>query len=95
MCRDAVSNILLHWFRRVQEGCCRVERALSGRRPWLQVHYADAGVTDYVQSAVETAVSIHQEDLPGDILIFLTGAAAPSCCRRQIRLPAASGLHSV
>jgi len=30
-------------------------------------------VADYVRAAVETAVQIHEEDLPGDILIFLTG----------------------
>ncbi len=27
-----------------------------------------------MRAAVETAVRIHEEDLPGDILIFLTGA---------------------
>ena len=31
-------------------------------------------MADYVRAAVETAVRIHEEDLPGDILIFLTGA---------------------
>ena len=31
-------------------------------------------MADYVRGAVETAVRIHEEDLPGDILIFLTGA---------------------
>ena len=42
------------------------------RRP--QIHYAELPVADYVRAAVETAVKIHEEDLPGDILIFLTGA---------------------
>ena len=30
---------------------------------------------NYVTAAVEAAVSLHQDDLPGDILIFLTGDA--------------------
>ena len=30
-------------------------------------------MADYVRAAVEAAVKIHEEDLPGDILIFLTG----------------------
>lgn len=39
----------------------------------MQQHYAENPVSDYVQAAVTTAVSIHEQDLPGDILIFLTG----------------------
>ena len=39
----------------------------------LQQHYAEDPVSDYVQAAVTTAVAIHEQDLPGDILIFLTG----------------------
>ena len=39
----------------------------------MQQHYAENPVSDYVQAAVTTAVSIHEQDLPGDILMFLTG----------------------
>lgn len=39
----------------------------------MQQHYAEKAVSDYVRAAVTTAVSIHEQDLPGDILIFLTG----------------------
>ena len=39
----------------------------------LQQHYAEDAVSDYVQAAVTTAVALHDQDLPGDILIFLTG----------------------
>jgi hypothetical protein len=39
----------------------------------VQTHYLEAAAPDYLQTAVETAVNIHREDLPGDILIFLTG----------------------
>jgi hypothetical protein len=38
-----------------------------------QVHYSLEAVPDYVRAAVETAVKLHQEDLPGDILLFFTG----------------------
>ena len=39
----------------------------------MQQHYAEEPVADYVQAAVTTAVALHDQDLPGDILIFLTG----------------------
>ena len=39
----------------------------------MQQHYAEEPVSDYVQAAVTTAVALHDQDLPGDILIFLTG----------------------
>ena len=42
----------------------------------LQIHYAEHPVADYVRASVEAAVAIHEEDLPGDVLIFLTGASA-------------------
>jgi len=39
----------------------------------MQQHYAQDPVSDYIQAAVTTAVAVHEQDLPGDILIFLTG----------------------
>jgi ATP-dependent RNA helicase DDX35 len=30
-------------------------------------------VADYVQAAVQTVVDLHREDVPGDVLVFLTG----------------------
>lgn len=47
--------------------------SVEGRTHNVQVHYLEAPASDYIQAAVETAVNIHREDLPGDILIFLTG----------------------
>lgn len=41
--------------------------------PVRQLHYMERATSNYVRSAVEAAVEIHREDLPGDILIFLTG----------------------
>ena len=47
--------------------------AVEGRTHSVQVHYLEQPATDYLQAAVQAAVNIHREDLPGDILIFLTG----------------------
>lgn len=47
--------------------------SVEGRPHSVQVHYLAESTGDYVRAAVEAAVSIHLEDLPGDILIFLTG----------------------
>lgn len=38
-----------------------------------QVYYLQQPASDYVCAAVTAAVDIHKADLPGDILIFLTG----------------------
>lgn len=37
------------------------------------MHYTLQPVPDYLRAAVETCVDIHREDVPGDILVFLTG----------------------
>ena len=47
--------------------------SLEGRAYPVQVHYLTEPCPDYVAVAVQTAVDIHREDVPGDILIFLTG----------------------
>lgn len=38
-----------------------------------QVHYLLHPCSDYVQTAVQTVVDLHREDVPGDVLVFLTG----------------------
>jgi hypothetical protein len=48
----------------------------AARPCWLQVQYAEAACADYVQAAAEAAVAIHKADMPGDILVFLTGQQA-------------------
>jgi hypothetical protein len=42
----------------------------------LQVHYLEESASEYVRSAVDTAVSIHRDGMPGDILLLLPGRAA-------------------
>jgi HrpA-like RNA helicase len=39
----------------------------------LQMHYLEESASDYVRSAVDTAVSIHRDGMPGDILLLLPG----------------------
>ena len=40
---------------------------------FVQIHYSNEPVSDYVKAAVQTAMSIDEDDSPGDILIFFTG----------------------
>eukprot|EP00884_Botryococcus_braunii_P008698 jgi/Botrbrau1/1782/Bobra.0217s0037.1 len=47
--------------------------SVEGRTHLIQIHYLEEAAADYVRCAVETAISLHRGDLPGDILIFLTG----------------------
>ena len=50
-----------------------------------QVHYLEEPCSDYVVTAVETAVELHREGLPGDILIFLTGGQLCSLLHPQLK----------
>uniref|UniRef100_A0A383W704 RNA helicase n=1 Tax=Tetradesmus obliquus TaxID=3088 RepID=A0A383W704_TETOB len=47
--------------------------SIPGRVYPVQVHYLLDNCSDYVQAAVQTVVDIHREDVPGDVLVFLTG----------------------
>lgn len=47
--------------------------ALGGRSYPVDILYSESPVEDCVTSAVETAIQIHKEEGPGDILVFLTG----------------------
>ncbi len=41
----------------------------------VQVHYLEQPAADYVRAAVSAAADLHATGLPGDTLIFLTGAS--------------------
>ncbi|KAF6259921.1 putative DEAH [Scenedesmus sp. NREL 46B-D3] len=62
-----------------QQGLRRAAGAVScsDQHTWavypVQVHYLLEPCSDYVQTAVQTVVDIHREDVPGDVLVFLTG----------------------
>ncbi|EIE20207.1 putative DEAH [Coccomyxa subellipsoidea C-169] len=47
--------------------------SVEGRTHSVQIHYLEKPCSDYVRAAVQAAADIHREDMPGDILIFLTG----------------------
>ncbi|XP_023542287.1 probable pre-mRNA-splicing factor ATP-dependent RNA helicase DEAH9 isoform X1 [Cucurbita pepo subsp. pepo] len=47
--------------------------SVEGRGFNVQIFYLEEPVSNYVQSAVSTVLSIHEQEPPGDILVFLTG----------------------
>jgi len=47
--------------------------SVQGRTHSVQVHYLESPCQDYVRASVETVYKINESDLPGDILVFLTG----------------------
>ncbi|XP_074357100.1 putative pre-mRNA-splicing factor ATP-dependent RNA helicase DEAH9 [Apium graveolens] len=47
--------------------------SVEGRGFNVQVFYAEEPVPDYLRAAVSTVMSIHYQEPPGDILVFLTG----------------------
>ncbi|XP_015086134.1 probable pre-mRNA-splicing factor ATP-dependent RNA helicase DEAH9 isoform X1 [Solanum pennellii] len=47
--------------------------SVEGRGFNVELFYVDDPVSDYVQSAVSTVMSIHDQERMGDILVFLTG----------------------
>ncbi|OCT54611.1 putative ATP-dependent RNA helicase DHX35 [Cladophialophora carrionii] len=51
---------------------CRIV-SIEGRTYPVDVLYLDQPTDDYVEKAVQTAFTIHQQEGPGDILFFLTG----------------------
>lgn len=52
-----------------------------------QVHYLDEPVSDYVRCAADTAMSIHRDGMPGDILLLLPGELILGCCLHGISVP--------
>ncbi|KAK5442616.1 hypothetical protein LTS15_011040 [Exophiala xenobiotica] len=51
---------------------CRIV-SIEGRTYPVDMLYLDQPTDDYVDKAVQTAFTIHQQEAPGDILVFLTG----------------------
>ena len=47
--------------------------SIEGRAYSVDILYLDQPTDDYVEKAVQTAFTIHQQEGPGDILVFLTG----------------------
>ncbi|ETI22925.1 hypothetical protein G647_04719 [Cladophialophora carrionii CBS 160.54] len=51
---------------------CRIV-SIEGRTYPVDLLYLDQPTDDYVEKAVQTVFTIHQQEGPGDILVFLTG----------------------
>lgn len=47
--------------------------SVEGRNYPVDIHYTLEPIPDYIKASVETAIKIHENDVPGNILIFLTG----------------------
>ncbi|KAH7856408.1 hypothetical protein Vadar_000979 [Vaccinium darrowii] len=47
--------------------------SVEGRGFNVQIFYVEEPVSDYIQAAVSTVMSIHDQEPMGDILVFLTG----------------------
>ncbi|XP_034697917.1 probable pre-mRNA-splicing factor ATP-dependent RNA helicase DEAH9 isoform X1 [Vitis riparia] len=47
--------------------------SVEGRGFNVQIHHIEEPVPDYLQAAVSTVLSIHEQEPMGDILVFLTG----------------------
>lgn len=58
-----------------------------------QIHYLEQPCSNYVRMAVQAAADIHREDMPGDILIFLTGVHLCHHLGSKRSLQARSSLH--
>ncbi|KIX10636.1 uncharacterized protein Z518_01720 [Rhinocladiella mackenziei CBS 650.93] len=51
---------------------CRIV-SVEGRTYPVDILYLDQPTDNYVEKAAQTAFTIHQQEAPGDILVFLTG----------------------
>lgn len=47
--------------------------SVEGKGYTVEIHYVEEPVSDYLQAAVDTVLSIHDKEPAGDILVFLTG----------------------
>ncbi|KAI0492045.1 hypothetical protein KFK09_026310 [Dendrobium nobile] len=47
--------------------------SVEGKGYPVEIHYVQEPVSDYLQSAVDTVLLIHEKEAVGDVLVFLTG----------------------
>ena len=59
---------------------------VPGRTHPVEVFYTEEPQPNYVEAAIRTVVSIHREEAPGDILVFLTGEEEIEDACRTIRM---------
>jgi len=61
---------------------------VPGRTHPVEVFYTEEPQPNYVEAAIRTVMSIHREEAPGDILVFLTGEEEIEDSCRTIRMVA-------
>ncbi|VDL81617.1 unnamed protein product [Nippostrongylus brasiliensis] len=47
--------------------------SVEGRTHPVAIYHTKTSVPDYIKAAVETVIEIHKKEIPGDVLVFLTG----------------------
>lgn len=52
---------------------CVITPGLQGRQFPVEVMYTVAPEESYVDAAITTALQVHLDEAPGDVLVFLTG----------------------
>ena len=59
---------------------------VPGRTHPVEVFYTEEPQPNYVEAAIRTVMSIHREEAPGDVLVFLTGEEEIEDACRTIRM---------
>ena len=47
--------------------------SVEGRNYSVDVFYLDSPCADYAKACADTTIKLHEQETPGDVLIFLTG----------------------
>jgi hypothetical protein len=93
--RSPISDVMMHPCSAAAavEAICSRSKGRNHRPP-AQAHYLLEPAPDYVKSAVNTASELHREDVPGDILVFLTGQEEVEAAVKLLEEEAARLRHS-
>ncbi|KAK9089038.1 hypothetical protein Scep_028120 [Stephania cephalantha] len=59
--------------------------SVEGRGYNIQIHYLEEPASDYLQAAVSTVLSVHDQEPIGDILVFLTGQDDIDACVQSLK----------
>ncbi|KAG5186966.1 P-loop containing nucleoside triphosphate hydrolase protein [Tribonema minus] len=69
--------------------------SVQGRQHPVDILYLEAPADNYVRAAAEAALSIHETEPPGDILIFMPGAEEIDTVQMAVFEPAKPGIRKV
>lgn len=70
---------------------------VPGRTHPVEIYYTPEPQRDYLEAAIQTAIHIHLNEPPGDVLVFLTGEEEieDACRRLQREIEAMSGVPPI